>query len=284
MPRATSDPISKILYDELTWPEIRASVAEQKVVLLPIGSVEQHGLHLPLDVDNFLARSVCIRAAEQVPREFLVMPTVSYGYNEHALDFPGTIHVKYDTFIAYCVDVVSSVAYAGFDRIVIVDGHGSNEHLCEFVARRVTIETDALVASLMWTNLCIEAFERVRESDTGGAAHACELETSAYLYLEPDRVQMDRAVDHMGGAAGAEGSKYLYVDLTRGWGPVRMVRWTSAATPTGVSGRPTLATPAKGQAVIDAAARNLIEFSREFRAVEKGDRVDHRFESSEPLP
>jgi creatinine amidohydrolase len=206
----------------------------------------------------------------------LVMPTIPYGYNEHALDFPGTIHVAYDTFIAYCLDVVKSVAHAGFDRIVIVDGHGSNEHLCEFIARRATLETDALVASTMWTNLAVEAFEAVRESGPGGAAHACELETSAYLYLEPGRVQMDKAQDHYGGAAGKEGSKFLHVDLTKGIGPMKVVRWTSSATPTGVSGAPTLATREKGKATIEGAAQNLADFVREFRAMEKGERRDHR--------
>ncbi|HLK58554.1 MAG TPA: creatininase family protein, partial [Chthonomonadaceae bacterium] len=66
----------KILYDELTWPEINAAVQAGKVVLLPIGSTEQHGHHLPLDTDNFLARSVCLAAARRLPRQTLVMPTI----------------------------------------------------------------------------------------------------------------------------------------------------------------------------------------------------------------
>src|SRR5947209_16098974 len=184
---AVMDSLDKILYDELTWPEINTAVQANKVVLLPNGSTEQHGHHLPLDVDNFLARSICTTAARLAPREILVMPTIPYGYNEHALDFPGTIHITYEHFIVYCLDVCKSVAYAGFKRIVLVDGHGSNEHLCEFIARRATLETDALVASTMWTNLAVEAFEAVRESGMGGAAHACELETSAYLYLDASR-------------------------------------------------------------------------------------------------
>ena len=268
--------LEKTLYDELTWPEVNEAVEARKVVLLPIGSTEQHGRHLPLDVDNFLARSVCLEAASRAPRELLVMPTIPYGYNEHALDFPGTIDVRYDHFISYCLDVVKSVAHAGFNRIILVDGHGSNEHLCEFVARRATLETDALVASTMWTNLAVEAFERVRESDWGGAAHACELETSAYLHLYPSRVQMDEAEDHYGGAAGQPGSRFLSVDLTKGQGPVKLVRWTSASTPNGVSGAPTLATPEKGRAVIEGAAENLLAFTRELRAMAKGERVDHR--------
>lgn len=266
----------KFLYDELTWPEVNEAVEAGKVVLLPIGSTEQHGHHLPLDVDNFLARSVCLEAARLAPSEVLVMPTIPYGYNEHALDFPGTIHVPYDTFIAYCVSVVKSVAHAGFDRVVIIDGHGSNEHLCEFVARRATLETDALVASTAWWLLATEAFEGVRESGMGGASHACELETSAYLYLEPSRVEMSKAADHAAGAAGAVGSRFLYADLTKGWGPMKLVRWTSSATPHGATGAPSLATREKGEVVVKAAAENLVDFVREFRGMERGERVDHR--------
>lgn len=268
--------LDKYVYDSLTWPEINEAVLAKKVLLLPIGSTEQHGHHLPLDVDNFLARSVCLETAKLAPREILVMPTIPYGYNEHALDFPGTIHVHYDHFIEYCLDVCKSVIHAGFDRIVIVDGHGSNEHLCEFIARRATLETDGLVASCLWVNMATEAFAQVRESGPGGAAHACELETSAYLYLDESHVQMDKATDHYGGASGREGSKFLSVDLGTPLPPMRMVQWTSSATPTGVSGAPTLATKEKGQIIVEAAARNFLAFVREIRALKKGERVDHR--------
>ena len=263
-------------YEYLTWPEINEAALAGKVVLLPIGSTEQHGHHLPLDTDNFLATGMCLEAGRRSPRDILVMPNIPYGYNEHGQDFPGTIHVTYEHFIEYCLDVCKSVAYAGFRRIVIVDGHGSNEHLCEFIARRTTLETDALAASTIWTNLIVKEFEAIRESGMGGAAHACELETSIYLHLDEGRVRMDRAEDHYGGAAGSVGSDYLYVDLTKGWGPIKLVKWTSASTPTGVSGAPTLATKEKGKTIFDAAANHLVAFAKEFKAMPEPVRVDHR--------
>lgn len=268
--------LDKIFYDELTWPEVNEAAEARKVVLLPIGSVEQHGRHLPLDTDNVLARAAAVAAARLAPREMLVMPTVPYGYNEHALDFPGTVHVQYDHFVEYCLDICKSVAHAGFSRLLIVDGHGSNEHLCEFIGRRATLETSALVASTMWTHFAREEFAAVRESGLGGTAHACELETSAYLYVDASKVQMDKAEDHYGGAAGAPGSRFMYADLVNGTGPVMLVRWTSSLTPDGVSGAPTLATAEKGRLALEAAAANLLEFAREFRALEEPPRVDHR--------
>ena len=263
-------------YEHLTWPEINKAAESGKVLLLPIGSTEQHGHHLPLDVDNLLSTSVCLEAGKKAPTELLVMPNIPYGYNEHAQDFPGTIHVTYEHFIEYCLDVCKSAAYAGFRRILIVDGHGSNEHLCEFIGRRATLETDALVASCMWTNLVIEEFEAIRDSGTGGAAHACELETSVYLHIAPERVKMDLATDTYGVAAGIEGSKYVWVYLTKGAGPIKLVRWTSGATGTGASGAPTMATAEKGKTLLDAASDHVVTFCREFKALSEITRVDHR--------
>src|SRR5581483_10727886 len=94
----------KILYADLTWQEIDQAVAQRPVILLPVGSTEQHGQHLPLDVDNFLATRVCLEAAQRAPGKILVAPTIPYGYNIHAMDFPGTIHVAYDHFVEYCTD------------------------------------------------------------------------------------------------------------------------------------------------------------------------------------
>lgn len=272
--------LSKYLYADLTWPEINEAAVAKKVLLLPIGSTEQHGYHLPLNVDNFLATSVSLEAAKCSPEDMLMMPNIPYGYNEHAMDFPGTIHVHYDHFIEYCLDVCKSVAYYGFERIVIVDGHGSNEHLCEFIARRGNLETDAIFASCMWTNLAKAKFEEIRDSGFGGAAHAGELETSVYLYLDESKVDMSKATDHYGGAAGGDIksgiAKFTAVDLTKGWGPMKVINWTSSASPTGVSGAATMATKEKGKEIFNAAVENLVEFVRLFKDMPKAPRVDHR--------
>jgi creatinine amidohydrolase/Fe(II)-dependent formamide hydrolase-like protein len=91
---------------------------------------------------------------------------------------------------------------------------------------------------------------------------------------------MEKAQDHYGGAAGAAGqgrrSRFLSVDISRGWGAMKVVRWTSSATPNGVSGAPTLATAEKGRVTLEGAIENLVAFIAEFKALEKGQRVDHR--------
>jgi creatinine amidohydrolase len=278
----------KYLYGDLTWPEVNEAVAMGKVILLPVGSTEQHGRHLPLDVDNLLATGVCLEAGRQRPDKILVAPTIPYGFNIHAMDFPGTIHVAYDHFVEFCLDVVKSFAYHGFKRIVIVDGHGSNEHLLEFVGRRAVLETDALVASFMWWNMlrADPAFlPSVRESTfPGGAAHACEIETSLYLRLRPELVQMDKAEDHITFHNHKGATGFRWFDAF-GAGPVRLVEWTSSYTPSGVVGQPTLATAEKGARILDEAVRHLLAWIEEFQAYQGGPRVGHHTTPpSSPLP
>jgi creatinine amidohydrolase len=269
---------ARYLYAKLTWPELREAAALRKVIVLPVGSTEQHGHHLPIDVDNFLATNMGLLAAQRAPDRILLAPTIAYGFNVHAFDFPGTMHVPRDPFVDYVVDVCKSFAYHGFRRIIILDGHGSNLPLLNLVARRVSLETSALCASLIWTSLLAvdpDHMRTWRESRfPGGCAHACELETSAYLRFGPERVQMDKAVDHIAWYNLPENAKFGGVDLFGG-GPLAVVEQTSTYTPHGVMGQATLATPHKGAIVADEVADRLVEFAGLLRDLPDPERDDH---------
>jgi creatinine amidohydrolase len=274
----TSLASAKYLYADLTWPEVNDAVALGKVILLPVGSTEQHARHLPLDVDTFLATELCLEAGRRAPDRILVAPSIPYGFNIHAMDFPGTMHVAWDHFIDYCTDVCKCFAYHGFKRIVIVNGHGSNEHLLEFVGRRTVLETDALVASFMWENLLRknpEFMPSVREAVfPGGCGHACELETSVYLHLAGEKVQMDKAEDSVIWFNQRESLGFQYIDLM-GTGPVNIIEWTSTYTDNGTCGQPTLATEEKGRRFFEEGVKNLLEFVNEFQRRPAPPRVDH---------
>jgi creatinine amidohydrolase len=278
----------KHLYADLTWPEVNDAVASEQVILLPVGSTEQHGPHLPLDVDTLLPTSVCQEAGRRAPDRILVAPAIPYGFNIHGMDFPGTIHVAYDHFVEYCVDVCKSFAYHGFKRIVIVDGHGSNEHLLEIVARRLNLESDALVTAFMWVNLLrvdpgfVESF---RESVyPGGCAHACELETSVYLHLAAEKVKTDEVKDHIAPISSRGEMGFEWVDLF-GTGPVNIVERTSTLTPSGVMGQPSLASAEKGQRIFEEAVNQLVRFVIEFQKRPTRPRVDHHAHPpTNPLP
>jgi creatinine amidohydrolase len=245
-------------YNRLTWPEMNRAIEMQKVVLLPTGSTEQHGPHLPLDTDAFLVETVCLEAGRRAPEKMLILPPVSYGLNLHHIDFPGTIHIEPEVFIAFCLNITKSVAYHGFKKILIVNGHGSNGPLVDLVARKTVLETDSLCAAVSYFSLVAEAFEGIRETPV--IAHADELETSLYLYLAPERVRMEEAVkgDDVRGT-------YLSSDSTSDY-PVRFNDYWGRWTRTGVHGDPTAATPEKGRVIFEAAVSGLIGLVDEWRA------------------
>ena len=189
----------KYYYQHYTWQEIPELVRQQPVVVLPIGSVEDHGLHLPLDVDNFIIGSIVEEAARRLDGEMLLLPPVPYGFETHHMDLPGTIDIRMENMLNFVLDITRSVAHHGFKRILLADGHGSNMPILDLVARRTNLETEALCGAFIWPSLAKDTIEQIRESERpGGMAHACELETSVYLYLDPARVQMDKARKEIG--------------------------------------------------------------------------------------
>jgi creatinine amidohydrolase len=256
-------------YSRLTWEEINDAIEQQKVVLLPTGSTEQHGHHLPLDVDTFLAESVCLEVGRRAGGRVLVLPPVAYGLNLHHIDFPGTIHIEPETFVAFCTNITKSVAYHGFQKILIVNGHGSNVPLIDLVARKTVLETQSLCAAVHYITLAAPAFEAVRETEV--LAHADEFETSLYLHLAPERVQMDKA------AAGNDvQGTYLSSDSTANY-PVRFNDYWGRWTRLGVHGDPTAATAEKGKVIFEAAVVGLLEIVAEWQAWPIAKRSDqHR--------
>lgn len=282
-------PVSeKYLYSDLTWPEVNDAAQKEKVILLPIGSTEQHGPHLPLDADNLFANSLCLESGRRAPDKILVAPIISYGYNLHAMDYPGTVHVGHAHLLGFCLSVCKSFAYHGFKRIVIVNGHGGNSSVIELVGRRAILETDALVTSFMWLNLLridpnfIASF---RESVfPGGTGHACEVETSVYLHLAGEKVQMDKAKDYIAWYNRQGASGYQWGDLF-GSGPVPLFEWASTFLEDGTFGQSTLATAEKGRRIFEEATKRLVEFVEEFQKRPSRPRVDHhRLKPTSPLP
>ncbi len=260
----------KFLYGELTWPEIREAARADRVIMLPVGSVEDHGLHLPVDTDNRLNWELCLEVARRLPHDVLLMPLVPYGFETHHLDFPGPIAIDGDAFMGYLLGITRSLAHHGFKRIVILNSHGSNRPFVEIVARRTVIDTGVLCVATGPYEPGWAAIEALRRSEPGrGIAHACEFETSVYLYLAPDLVQMDRAVKEW----GLQTSAFFRWD--NGPSPVEFMDWWSRFSRSGVVGDPTVASADTGRRMFEAAAAALVEFIREFKTWELRDRVDH---------
>lgn len=255
----------EIRYNRLTWPEMNDAIARQPVVVLPTGSTEQHGRHLPIDVDLLLCESVCLEAARRSDGGILVLPPIPYGLNYHHIDFPGTIHIEPEVFIAFCLNVTKSVAYHGFEKLLVVNGHGSNVPLIDVVARRTTLETPALCAACHYITLSIERFREIMDSEV--VAHADEYETSLYLHLAPERVRMELAGrdDDVMGRYLSSDSTTSYVKFNDYWS-----RWTDL----GVHGDATKATAEKGEVIFETTVTRLVELAAEWRAWPLAERRD----------
>lgn len=262
----------KYRYEEFTWPEIREAVAQNRVAVLPVGTIEQHGPHLPLVTDVLTATEMSRRAVAGMPGEAILLPSVYYAFNEHHMDFPGTIAVRGDTFINYVTDIGCSLARHGFRKILLVNGHGSNVPFLDIAARNITIQTESICAMAPWWSLVPKPLiQELRESEfPGGMAHGCELETSVLLYLAGDLVQMDKAERDM----PAQRSEFFYWDLQVP-SPVFFQEFFSRYSRTGTSGDPTKATAEKGRRFVDAVVENLARLIRELRARRIEPRVDH---------
>src|SRR6476620_2466638 len=152
----------KYLYEEMSWPEADAAAAGGAVAVIPYGTTEQHRQHMPLMVDYLVAGSVARSAVERVvaaqpdqsaPPRAVALHPVSYSFNEHHMDLPGTIAISAHTIIDYLVEIGRSLAHHGFARMVILNGHGSNAPFMDIAALLITNQTPSICAGLAWWTL-----------------------------------------------------------------------------------------------------------------------------------
>jgi creatinine amidohydrolase len=254
---------SPLLYERLTWPEVGRAVEEDRVCLIPAGVLEDHGPHLPIDADSRIAAEICRRVAGERLDDVVLLPPLPHGYTPHHMDFPGPISIGWETFVHYAVDVGTSLAHHGFKRILFLNGHGSNIPLMDMAARLIGLQhPDVLAAAAFYLTSAEGAavIAEVRDSELGGMGHACELETSIYLAIDPEAVFMDRAVDENSYPDGP----YAWMDWSDG--PLKIMPWWNALSHTGVHGAPTLATAEKGEVLLDAAVRECVGFVDELKA------------------
>ncbi|MGH2776934.1 MAG: creatininase family protein [Actinomycetota bacterium] len=259
-------------FGRLTWREVAGAVEQERVPIVPIGTMEDHGHHLPIDTDVTLVEAICRGAATKLSDETVLLPPIVHGYSPHHMDFPGTITINWETFCRYCTDVALSLVRHGFKRVLLVNGHGSNQNLVDMAARLVMVEEpQSLVASSFYltSDRSTEIMQRVRDSDTGGMAHACELETSIYLHLHPEAVEMDAAVDEH----GFPRTENTWIDWSDG--PLKLMPWWSSFSESGVQGDPSKATAEKGRVLFEAAVDEISRYVTDLRSLPLPNRKDH---------
>jgi creatinine amidohydrolase len=247
-------------YEQHTWPELaELATRDDVVVVIPTATLEDHGHHLPIDTDVRLIEEVARGACERVNAAggtALLFPTAVHGYTPHHLDFPGTVTLRWNVFVEYLLDIGRSLCRHGFDRILMVNGHGSNQPLVDIAARLVNVEHPSAICASCWYLVTPESkalLEELRDSGRGGMAHACELETSLYLAIEPGLVQMERAVKEI-----PPQSEFMWMDWSDG--PLSYMPHWSALSQSGVTGDATAATAEKGSRWLARAQDEIGDF------------------------
>ncbi len=259
---------SNYLWAELSWPELKLLLKEVDIALLPVGAIEQHGPHLPVDTDAFDADYLCKKVAEKCsePKPF-VLPPVLYGVSYHHEDFKGTLSVSNNTLSQFVYDIGMSAARNGIQKLVIINGHGGNSPALTFAAQM--INRDAHIFT------CVDSGES-SDSDidamieTPNDVHAGEIETSTALVNRPHLVRSEK----MKKFVPQFSSRYL------NFSSKRSVEWyarTAKISANGVFGDPTKASPEKGKKIWDVMIRNLVEFVEHIKGLTLSEIYEKRY-------
>jgi creatinine amidohydrolase len=220
-------------------------------VILPLGSLESHGGHLPFGTDAMTAHLVALDIAARLPGT-AVLPPLNYGVSEHYKDFPFTVSVRFETEIAFLADIFESVYREGIRKIFIMNGHDGNIAPIEVAGRSVKVaHPDFKIVSLdAWWMMVGQLLPPDFFEVWNGLGHGGEGETSICLELFPELCDMSKA-------AGVVPHLPKYVD----------VKWKfNELTNTGVTGDPTMGTPEKGrkmrQAMVDAVVKIISDLDK----------------------
>lgn len=231
-----------MLMENLTWKQIERYLRRREDIIIPIGSTEEHGYHLPLATDTIIAH----RVAEEVGKRtgILVAPSIGYGICRHTAPYPGTTSVSFDSLREFVKDILDDLFAKGFRKFYLLTGHAGS-------AQRAALKEvgGALAAKGAKVHLVVPyevpiqgLLESKLEFWGYPVGHADEIETSLMLYLRPDLVDMKKAVDEL---------------------PEREIFETSTSkrpTKSGVFGKPSLASKVKGKKIFERMVEKIVEF------------------------
>ena len=238
-----------LLWAEMRRDQFEEAVTRDPVVVLPIGSIEQHGPHCPVDVDLSIPTHIAIEASRGTTDfPLIVGPPLPFGFTHYNQGFPGTITLQLETFVAVVGDICLSIHRNGFRRLILLNGHGGNHHPIRAIAVKIAEHNAFSIAISHW-DLVAQEIKEWGDRDSG-IGHGGEWETSLQLYLRPHLVDRDK-------------------QIAESWTPSVDEKFEQFArfperrreTPYGVMGDPTVASAEKGERYVKLAVKRLIEMA-----------------------
>ena len=254
-------PATPRFWANLKSPDFAGLDLARCIAVLPVAAIEQHGPHLPLNVDTTLVEGVIAAALPQLPTDLpvLFLPTQAVGLSPEHAAFAGTLTLKAETVIRLWTELAESVAAAGVKKLVLLNSHGGQVGLLDVVARDLRARLGLLVYSVNWFNLPLLDQRGASVSDLFSAdehrfgIHAGEIETSMMLALKPDQVDMTKA-QNFRSTSQDRAEKFSLL----GDGKSAKLAWQMQDyNPHGAVGNAAAATAEKGRVVLNSTGRSL---------------------------
>ena len=244
----------------LTWTDVQAMPDKANVVLIqPLGTVEQHGPHLPMIVDAAIATAVIGKALSQLDATIPAysLPPLYYGKSNEHCHFPGTITLSAQTLLVTLMEIAASIYQAGFRKLVLLNGHGGQPQVLEIVARDLHVQhPDFMVFPLFAWNVPNIATELFTPQELSAGIHAGDAETSLMLAISPEQVRLNQAIAEYPPERSPSSMLSLEGKLPFAW-------VTRDLSQSGVIGDPTTATPEKGDRLLQSLAEGWVKVIQE---------------------
>ncbi|HSB68336.1 MAG TPA: creatininase family protein [Candidatus Methylomirabilis sp.] len=183
--------MGKFMLSRLSWVEAREAAAQKRVVILPVGTLENQSLHNLLGYDAIVAERLGEAAARRT--DSLVAPTIPYGCSQLFRDYPGTVVWRFETLAAVLRDTITSFRRHGFSHILLLNNHFPNEPAVEVVARELRETDGTLIASIIPHKLARDLGKDLYVGHADAVVHGSDPGTSLMLYLVGEDMRMDAA-------------------------------------------------------------------------------------------
>ena len=242
---------------QMSWPQCGKIDWTHVLAILPLGSTEQHGRHLPCNTDTLLVTRIAEALEARRSQHVLLLPTMWLGHSPHHLSFGATLSAGHNAYADMLVQIAGSLQEMGCGNLLLLNGHGGNRTPATAALQEMKDRWPKLRAMLTdyWAPAAMD-IQKIAEGGVTGMGHAGELETSLYMYLCPELVNQSEILDAGQGNCPAGDAYQGY--MLRG-SPLAWVDNFSEITETGAFGKPTLASAQKGEhffyCIVEAAQR-----------------------------
>lgn len=246
----------RVALAKMTSPETAEALAGAEVALIPVGATEQHGPNMTLETDTAVAYRLALSMATALYPRAVVAPPLPYGVSYHHMKFPGTMTLSPETFQEVVLEVVESLRQHGLERFFIVDGHAGNQGALDVLMTKLRFQRGVRAAYLFYFTIVDDLMREGAKTERWG--HACEIEASMGLALQPDIVRTEAL------EAGRLRPASLPYSNVMETPRVGLPLDFEELTENGALGDANLASEALGQRLADAAVERSVRFLERF--------------------